>query len=119
MHAADPASVVAYDPAWPVLFGALALTLRRELADLALRIDHIGSTSVPDLDAKPIIDIQISVESLEPVSAYAPALERAGFLWRSDNPELSKAKDPFVWETVRRADGWAQHVGWQPRPSDA
>jgi GrpB-like predicted nucleotidyltransferase (UPF0157 family) len=41
--------------------------IRLALGDTALRIDHIGSTSVPYLDAKPIIDIQISVASLEPI----------------------------------------------------
>ena len=66
----DYASVVPYDPAWPRLFAALGASLRRELGAVALRIDHIGSTSVPALAAKPIVDVQISVAALEPVDRY-------------------------------------------------
>jgi GrpB-like predicted nucleotidyltransferase (UPF0157 family) len=86
----EPAMVVPYDPEWAVLFSDLGARLRRELGDAASRIDHIGSTAVRGLDAKPIIDVQISVASLEPVDAYRSALERCGFVWRSDNTELTK-----------------------------
>lgn len=83
----DPITVEPYDPAWPGRFRELAGSLRAELGDLALRIDHIGSTSVPGLAAKPVIDILISRAALEPVAAYAPGLERAGFHWRADNAD--------------------------------
>ena len=53
-----------YQPAWPSEFSGLAGRLRRHLGPLALRIDHIGSTSVPGLAAKDIIDIQVTVEAL-------------------------------------------------------
>jgi GrpB-like predicted nucleotidyltransferase (UPF0157 family) len=82
--------VVAYDDAWPVMFAEVGARLRRELGDTALRIDHIGSTSVPGLDAKPIVDIQISVASFEPVDAFRLPIERAGFVYRPDNPERTK-----------------------------
>ena len=82
--------VVDYDPAWPGLFDELGTQLRRSLGGLAVRIDHIGSTSVPGLAAKPIIDLQVSVVSLEPVDAYRPAVEECGFAWQADNPELTK-----------------------------
>lgn len=86
----DAANVVAYDEAWPRLFGALGSVLRRELGRLALRIDHIGSTAVPGLDAKPIIDVQISVTALEPLDLYGARVERCGFVWRADNEDLTK-----------------------------
>lgn len=89
MRTSDP-SVRDYDPAWPHRFAALARRLRAELGAVGLRIDHIGSTAVPDLAAKPIIDVQISVSSLEPVSTYEPGLRRCGFVWRRDNPDLTK-----------------------------
>jgi GrpB-like predicted nucleotidyltransferase (UPF0157 family) len=77
--AGDDAIVVApYDPAWPVLFRAQAADLRAALGDVALRIDHIGSTSVPGLAAKPIVDVQISVADFEPLDAYRRPLERLG-----------------------------------------
>lgn len=50
-----------YDPEWKILFSEIASKLRSSLGDFAVRIDHVGSTSVIGLDAKPIIDIQISV----------------------------------------------------------
>lgn len=83
-------SVRDYDPSWPDRFAALGRLLRAELGPVAHRIDHIGSTAVPGLAAKPIIDVQVSVASLEPVSMYEPALRRCGFVWRSDNPDLTK-----------------------------
>ncbi|TDO47313.1 GrpB-like predicted nucleotidyltransferase (UPF0157 family) [Kribbella sp. VKM Ac-2527] len=82
--------VVPYDDAWPVIFAAIGTRLRRELGDTALRIDHIGSTAVPGLDAKPIVDIQISVASFEPLDAFRLPIERAGFGYRPDNPERTK-----------------------------
>jgi GrpB-like predicted nucleotidyltransferase (UPF0157 family) len=68
--------IVAYDPAWPARFAELGRELRNGLGEVALRIDHIGSTSVPGLAAKPIIDIQISVADFEPLAAYRQPLER-------------------------------------------
>ncbi|MGC4189599.1 MAG: GrpB family protein [Thermomicrobiales bacterium] len=56
--------IVPYDPAWPDDFAALATAIRAAMDDLALRVDHIGSTSVPGLAAKDIIDIQITVADL-------------------------------------------------------
>jgi GrpB-like predicted nucleotidyltransferase (UPF0157 family) len=178
-----PVDVVAYDPEWPERFRRLAAPLRAALGDAALRIDHIGSTSVPGLDAKPIIDVQISVARLEPMQPYRVPLERVRYRWRQDNPDLTKryfreaegeprthihvreagslpeqlalvfrddlrvhdedarayavlkhalaathrddriaytdAKDPFVWEVMKRASRWTQDVGWRAGPSDA
>lgn len=57
--------IVPYQTSWPAEFQEIALALRRGLGGLALRIDHIGSTSVPGLPAKDIIDIQITVASLD------------------------------------------------------
>src|SRR5207244_1961841 len=61
MMAEDPIQVVPYDPAWPAMFRRQAADLREALGAVALRIDHIGSTAIPQLAAKPVIDIQISV----------------------------------------------------------
>jgi GrpB-like predicted nucleotidyltransferase (UPF0157 family) len=61
---------VDYDPAWASTFARQGGNLRDALGSAAVRIDHIGSTSVPGLPAKPVIDIQVSVRSLEPMDAY-------------------------------------------------
>jgi GrpB-like predicted nucleotidyltransferase (UPF0157 family) len=79
-----------YDPAWPARFAEIGAVLRRALGDVALRIDHIGSTSVPGLAAKAIIDIQISVIRLEPVDPFRDRLLGLGLVYRADNPERTK-----------------------------
>ena len=83
-------SVVDTDPSWPDLFRREATRLRAALGDVALRIDHIGSTAVPGLAAKPVIDIQVSVASFEPLGAFRLPLEGLGYVFRADNPERTK-----------------------------
>ena len=66
---ADPVGIADHDQAWQERFRAMDAELRDALGDVAVRIDHIGSTAVPGLAAKPIVDVQISVRSLEPLDA--------------------------------------------------
>lgn len=75
--------IVAHRPGWRVEFRELAAALRRGLGDIALRIDHIGSTSVPGLCAKDIIDMQITVARLE--GDAATALRNLGY---ARNPDV-------------------------------
>lgn len=82
--------IVSYDPAWPGEFAALGRELRGGLGEVALRIDHIGSTSVPGLAAKPVIDVQVSVAAFEPLEAFKGPLERLGYEYRARNPERTK-----------------------------
>lgn len=106
--------VVPYDQAWPQRFRELATALRNALGDNASRIDHIGSTAIPGLDAKPIIDLQISVGDFDPRDAYRLPLERLGYVFRSDNPELTKRyfrEPPGQQRThvhVRRLGSWSE-----------
>jgi GrpB-like predicted nucleotidyltransferase (UPF0157 family) len=86
----QPVEVVADDLAWPRRLAELGARLRTALRDVALRIDHIGSTAVPGLAAKPVIDVQISVAALEPVDPFRIPLERLGFVDRAGNPERTK-----------------------------
>jgi GrpB-like predicted nucleotidyltransferase (UPF0157 family) len=72
--------VVPYNPEWPAAFARERDRLAAALGATALRIEHNGSTAVPGLAAKPVIDIQISVPRLQPMDAYAPALERIGYV---------------------------------------
>jgi GrpB-like predicted nucleotidyltransferase (UPF0157 family) len=90
MKAGDPVWITPYDATWPEQFQQLAQLLRNALGPVALRIDHIGSTSVPGLAAKPVIDMQISVTDFEPLDAYRLPLERLGYIFRADNPERTK-----------------------------
>ncbi|GIJ43511.1 hypothetical protein Val02_03970 [Virgisporangium aliadipatigenens] len=74
IHVVDP------DPAWPAAFAALADRIRGALGERALAVEHVGSTSVPGLPAKPIIDIDLIVEDPADEATYVPALEAAGFV---------------------------------------
>jgi GrpB-like predicted nucleotidyltransferase (UPF0157 family) len=80
----------AYDSGWPALFRQTALPIRAALGDLALRIDHVGSTAIPGADAKPIIDIQVSLRSFAGFKRLVPLMEAIGYELRDDNPDLSK-----------------------------
>lgn len=179
----DPIEIVDYQPEWADVFADLGGMLRDALGDVAVRIDHIGSTAVRGLAAKPVVDVQVSVRSFEPLDAYRAPLEGLGYAYRADHPERTKryfreppgrrrthlhvrqlgsfsqqfpllfrdylrnhpaaaaeyatvkyrlaerfrhdreryveGKNPIIWETIRRADDWAQRIGWMPGPSDA
>jgi GrpB-like predicted nucleotidyltransferase (UPF0157 family) len=71
--------IVPYQEHWPSEFAALGAALRRALGDLALRIDHIGSTSVPALAAKDRIDIQIAVAGFEQFDDMRARIEALGY----------------------------------------
>jgi GrpB-like predicted nucleotidyltransferase (UPF0157 family) len=73
--------VIDYRTAWPLEFKKVGVRLRSNLGELAVRIDHIGSTSVPGLCAKDVLDIQVSVHTLDP--AVAKKLSKLGFRSRS------------------------------------
>ena len=75
-----PLEIVPYDPGWPAAFESEAVRLRTALGTLALRIDHNGSTAVPGLGAKPIIDIQVSVAALQPMATYGDRLQAIGYV---------------------------------------
>jgi GrpB-like predicted nucleotidyltransferase (UPF0157 family) len=72
--------LVPYDSAWPTKFEAEANQIRSVFGDLALRVEHVGSTAVPGLAAKPVIDIQISVASVAPLEIYMPLLATLGYV---------------------------------------
>jgi GrpB-like predicted nucleotidyltransferase (UPF0157 family) len=68
-----------YDPGWADRFTTASSLLNQVLGDLIIRIEHVGSTSVPGLAAKPVIDIDLLIEDAEPESRYLPALEEGGY----------------------------------------
>ena len=110
----DPIVVVAYNPEWPGVFRHLAQSIREAMGKTAQRIDHIGSTAVPGLDAKPVIDIQISVDSFVPITRIRLPLAGLGYVWQEDNPDLSKryfregAGKQRVHIHVRLAGSWSE-----------
>lgn len=87
-------TIVPYDNRWPEEFRAVARPLRAALGDLAVRIDHIGSTSVPDLPAKDIIDIQVTVAELD-VPVLGAALSPLGY---TIHPDIAQDHLPPGWD---------------------
>jgi len=80
-------TIVDYDEQWFRRFQDTAGRVRRVLDDEALSLEHIGSTSVPGLAAKPIIDMLLTVVEVSDEAAYVPALESVGFVLRVREPE--------------------------------
>jgi len=78
--------IVDPDAAWPEIFEMLRSRIVGALGDRVLAIEHVGSTSVPGLAAKPIIDIDLTVADTDDEDAYVPALETLGFVLRVREP---------------------------------
>ncbi|MDT8976215.1 GrpB family protein [Paenibacillus sp. chi10] len=174
--------IVPYDPSWKTEFTEIGQKIREVLGDTALRIYHIGSTSVEGLAAKPIIDIQVSVRSWNNFEHLIRQFNSIGYVHRADNPDKTKryfreapggkrthihvrelgswaeqfpllfrdylrchtdecelyaavkyelmkkyqkdrhgyvdAKEPIIWDIMRRASSWSQEVGWRAGETD-
>jgi GrpB-like predicted nucleotidyltransferase (UPF0157 family) len=82
-----PVTLVESNPEWPALFDREAARIRQALGNRALLVEHVGSTSVPGLAAKPIIDIAVVVPDSGDESAYVPALEAVGYRMRIRTPD--------------------------------
>ncbi|MEV2255725.1 GrpB family protein [Streptomyces sp. NPDC050147] len=76
-----------YDPRWPAVFEREAARMRERLGHVDHRIEHVGSTSVPDLPAKPVIDMLLTVPGPGDEACYVPALEGLGFTLVIREPE--------------------------------
>jgi GrpB-like predicted nucleotidyltransferase (UPF0157 family) len=79
--------LVDYDPEWPELYAREAERIRAILGPRVVRLEHVGSTSVPGLAAKPILDIALVVPDSTNEPAYASDLERAGYVLRIREPD--------------------------------
>ena len=82
-----PIQIVDYDPEWPRLFEHEAERVQATLGDRVLLIEHVGSTSVPGLAAKPRIDMLLVVANSADESAYVPALEAAAYVLSIREPD--------------------------------
>ena len=102
--------IVPPDPDWPVQAARLIGRIGAAVGDSAVRVDHIGSTAVPDLPAKDVIDLQLVVPSLDEADAVAASLDDAGFVRRED----IRKDDPQ--DDHPDPDRWAKriHLGVDP-----
>src|SRR6266568_3023147 len=99
--------IVPYDPEWPLLFDVEARRLRSALAPLPIVLEHTGSTSVPGLAAKPVLDILAGVTEGASVERYVVKLIGAGYLHRGDRGIPGR-------EFFRRGDPRAYHLHLAP-----
>lgn len=86
--------IVDYDPQWPQRFAVERERIQRALGPAALSVEHIGSTSVPGLAAKPIIDVLLTVARVDDEASYLPAMEAAGYVLRVREPEHRMFRTP-------------------------
>ena len=96
---AGPVLLADYDPGWSTAFEREAARIRGALGDQVRLLEHVGSTSVPGLAAKPIIDLVLAVMDSTDEDAYVPPMEAAGYVLRIREPEwfehrLFKGSDP-------------------------
>jgi GrpB-like predicted nucleotidyltransferase (UPF0157 family) len=82
-----PIHLADYDPSWPVLYEREAARIRGLLGERVLVLEHAGSTSVPGLAAKPIIDIVLGVADPADEPAYVPSIETGGYVLRIREPD--------------------------------
>jgi len=94
-----PILVVDYDPNWPSLYEKERERILAALGKGAVQIEHIGSTSVPGLAAKPTIDIAVGVDDFEKAMAYIPIIENLGYTYEPEfEAELPERR--FFWKGV-------------------
>jgi GrpB-like predicted nucleotidyltransferase (UPF0157 family)/pimeloyl-ACP methyl ester carboxylesterase len=89
-----PILIAPYDAGWPRVFARERNRIVDALGPTALRVDHVGSTSVPGLAAKPIVDINVSVRDPDDEAAYVPALTAAGYVLRVREPGHRMLRTP-------------------------
>lgn len=116
-----PIQLVEYDPLWPALYEREAARIRGALGGRALAVEHVGSTSVPRLAAKPIIDIVLVVPDSADEPSYVPALEAAGYVLRIREPDWFEHrcfKGPDTDVNLHTFSGGCEEVEWMLRFRD-
>ena len=97
----DTVYLAPYDPAWPTQYEAEAAKIRAALGERALVLEHVGSTSIPGIPAKPVLDVLLAVADSADEAAYVPALVAQGYRLHIREPEweqhrLLKGQDPAI-----------------------
>lgn len=85
-RASDPIEIVPYRDEWAATFADWRERLQQRLQQTVARIEHVGSTAVPGLAAKPVIDVQVSVRDVDDEASYVPAIESVSVALRSRDP---------------------------------
>lgn len=90
-----------YDPAWAELFEAEKKLLTELFGDDVVAIEHIGSTAIPGMSAKPIIDMNVALTSIENIDKYVPHLEKLGYVFMSNRRFIDRWFFPKGAESLR------------------
>ncbi len=105
--ATDAIEIVGYDPGWKDAYETAAGELASALAPWVVSIEHIGSTSVPGLAAKPVIDIQVGVRTLDDSHAIVRAVEALGYEYVPEfEADLPERRYFRRWTNLRRSTRW-------------
>lgn len=91
----DPVVVVDYDPTWPALFATLRAPVAAALGDVAVAVEYVGSTAIPGLAAKPIIDLDVAIRSAADLPEVIGRLARLGYAYEGDKGIPGRAA--FAW----------------------
>ncbi len=93
---------VPYDSTWPDRFAHEAILLREVCGAAAIRVDHVGSTSIPGIAGKPVIDVQITVAALAPLAHWVERLARLNYAHHAspDDSEYPFFHKPAIWPHV-------------------
>ena len=111
-----PIIVVDYDPQWPILFEKEKEAIVTALRDRFLMVEHMGSTAVPGLAAKPIIDIAIGVQSLADAPALIPCIEELGYFYEPAMEELIPERR-FFWKGTPTVHTYHIHLAEPDDPA--
>lgn len=111
----DPITLVEYDPEWPQRYRRERENVLGAIGDRVVRIEHVGSTAVPGLAAKPIVDVTATVEDWVTVDRVVEPIESIGYEYV---PESAEAEDPWRYFEKRPEDGQAFNLHLRPVGSD-
>ncbi len=112
--------LVPYDPEWAKLYRDEKTRIEEGLGDRALGVEHIGSTAIPGMDAKPILDLMVAVPQIQDFDGYVPLLEELGYQFRRDNrsdqqhvlfvkgPEENRTH--YLKMTTKDSEFWREHI---------
>jgi GrpB-like predicted nucleotidyltransferase (UPF0157 family) len=99
--------LVPHDPEWADIYERTAADIRDALGGTALSIDHVGSTAIPGIDSKPVIDILVLVKSYDPEEAYRMPLESLGYVFEI----ITATRYTPSSKAIRRA--WPPRLAWR------
>ena len=108
-----PIEIVEHDPTWAARYAALRPPLVEALAGVAVRVEHVGSTAVPGLAAKPIVGVQVWLRrASDDRERYERVKRRLASREWEDMNAYADAKSAVIREIAARADAWAAASGW-------